>query len=61
MQETIKSLLSEGGPISWVILLLCAVIIIVSVERYLYLLRCKIDTKYFLSGIITQLRRGGVK
>ena len=50
------ALMTEAGPVAIPIGLCALAVIVIAVERYLFLHRCAIDTKDFLRGIINQLR-----
>jgi len=54
----LPSLLSSGGPMSWVLLIVGAVALTVFIERLLTYHRARINTAEFLSGVRTVLKRG---
>jgi biopolymer transport protein ExbB len=53
-------LLTNGGPVMWLILLTGAVGIVVFIERYLHCHRAQINSTEFLSGVRTVLKRENV-
>ena len=53
-------LISNGGPILWVILLTSAVGVAVFVERFLHCHRAQINSTEFLHGVRTVLKRNNV-
>ncbi len=53
-------LISNGGPILWVILLTSAVGVAVFVERFLHCHRAQINSTEFLNGVRTVLKRNNV-
>jgi len=57
---TLPVLLSNGGPVLWVILLTSAVAIVVFVERFLHCHRAQINSPDFLNGVRTVLKRNNV-
>jgi len=57
---TLPVLLSSGGLMLWLILLLSAVAAVVFVERFLHLHREQINSVEFLSGVRTVLKRNNV-
>jgi len=57
---TLPVLLSNGGPVLWVILLTSAVAIVVFVERFLHCHRAQINSTEFLNGVRTVLKRNNV-
>src|SRR5580692_5238599 len=56
----LPSLLSEGGPMLWVILLASAAAITVFIERALHCHRAQINSTEFLNGVRTVLKRDNV-
>jgi biopolymer transport protein ExbB len=56
----IPTLLGNGGPMMWLLLVLCGVAIAVFIERALYCHRAKINATEFLSGVRTVLKRDNV-
>jgi len=57
---TLPVLLSNGGPVLWLILLASAVAIVVFVERFLHCHRAQINSMEFLNGVRTVLKRNNV-
>jgi biopolymer transport protein ExbB len=57
---TLPVLLSNGGPVLWLILLASAVAIVVCVERFLHCHRAQINSMEFLNGVRTVLKRNNV-
>lgn len=53
-------LLSHGGPVLWLLLVISAVAIVVFVERFLHCHRAQINSTEFLNGVRTVLRRNNV-
>src|SRR5215467_11068825 len=53
-------LLSNGGPVLYVILLTSAVAVVVFIERFLHCHRAQINSTEFLNGVRTVLRRNNV-
>lgn len=53
-------LLSNGGPMLWVILITSAVALVVFVERVLHYHRARINSTEFLNGVRNVLKRGNV-
>src|SRR5438045_9068047 len=53
-------LLSKGGPMAWLLLMMSAVVIVVFVERLLHYHRAQINSAEFLSGVRTVLKRENV-
>src|SRR5512140_2262130 len=53
-------LLSNGGPVLWLILLSSAVAVAVFVERFLHCHRAQINSLEFLNGVRTVLKRDNV-
>src|SRR6266705_2795100 len=56
----LPALLSEGGPMLWVLLLASAVAVIVFIERFLHCHRAQINSVEFLNGVRTVLKRDNV-
>src|SRR5208282_3195189 len=54
------TLLANGGPVIWLILLAAAVAIVVFIERALYCHRSQINSTEFLNGVRTVLKRDNV-
>ena len=53
-------LLSQGGPMIWVILLASAVAVVVFIERVLHYHRAQINSVEFLNGVRNVLKRDNV-
>jgi biopolymer transport protein ExbB len=53
-------LLSKGGPMIWLLLLVSAVGVVVFIERLLYYHRAQINATEFLNGVRNVLRRDNV-
>src|SRR6195256_2548028 len=53
-------LLSNGGPMLWVILLTSAVALVVFVERVLHYHRAQINSTEFLNGVRNVLKRDNI-
>ncbi len=53
-------MLSHGGPVLWLILLVSAVAIAVFMERFLHCHRAQINSTEFLNGVRTVLKRNNV-
>src|SRR5204863_10084444 len=53
-------LLSNGGPVLWLILISSAIAIAVFTERYLHCHRSQINSSEFLNGVRTVLKRDNV-
>lgn len=56
----IPVLLSNGGPMTWLLLLMSAVVVVVFIERLLHYHRAQINSVEFLSGIRNVLKRDSV-
>ena len=56
----LPKLLSAGGPVVWLLLLLSAVAIAVFIERVLHFHRAQINSAEFLAGVRTVLKRDNV-
>jgi len=57
---TLPVLLSSGGPVLWLLLLVSAVGVAVFIERFLHCHRAQINSTEFLNGVRTVLRRNNV-
>jgi len=53
-------LLSNGGPVLWLLLLISAVAVAVFIERFLHCHRAQINSTEFLNGVRTVLKRNNV-
>ena len=53
-------LISHGGPVLWLILLIGAIALAVFIERFLHCHRAQINSLEFLNGVKTVLRRDNV-
>ncbi len=53
-------LVSHGGPVLWLILIVSAVAVVVFIERFLHCHRAQINSTEFLNGVRTVLRRDNV-
>src|SRR6266542_1235274 len=53
-------LLSNGGPMAWLLLFMCAVVIVVFIERLLHYHRAQINSTEFLNGVRNVLKRDNV-
>ena len=56
----LPTLLANGGPVIWLILIAAAVAAVVFVERALYCHRSQINSAEFLNGVRTVIKRGNV-
>ena len=54
------TLLANGGPVIWLILLAAAAAAVVFVERVLFCHRAQINSAEFLNGVRTVIKRGNV-
>ena len=54
------TLLANGGPVMWLIILAAATAAVVFIERSLYCHRSQINSAEFLNGIRTVIKRGNV-
>ncbi len=54
------TLLANGGPVMWLILIAAATAAVVFIERALYCHRSQINSAEFLNGVRTVLKRGNV-
>jgi len=57
---TLPVLLSSGGPVLWLLLLISAVAVAVFIERFLHCHRAQINSTEFLNGVRTVLKRNNV-
>jgi biopolymer transport protein ExbB len=57
---TLPVLLSHGGPVLWLLLVISAVGVAVFIERFLYCHRAQINSTEFLNGVRTVLKRNNV-
>jgi len=55
-----STLLANGGPVIWLILLAAATAAVVFIERALYCHRSQINSAEFLNGVRTVIKRGNV-
>jgi biopolymer transport protein ExbB len=58
--RTLPELLSNGGLVLWLILVVSAVAVAVFLERFLYCHRAQINSTEFLNGVRTVLKRNNV-
>ncbi len=56
----LPTLLANGGPVIWLILIAAAAAAIVFVERALYCHRSQINSAEFMNGVRTVIKRGNV-
>ena len=56
----LPTLLANGGPVIWLILIAAAAAAIVFVERVLYCHRSQINSAEFMNGVRTVIKRGNV-
>lgn len=56
----LPTLLANGGPVMWLLVLISGVAIVVFVERVLHCHRAQINSTEFLNGVRTVLRRDNV-
>ena len=54
------TLLANGGPVMWLILIAAATAAVVFVERALYCHRSQINSAEFLNGVRTVIKRGNI-
>ena len=54
------TLLANGGPVVWLLILISGVAIVVFTERLLHCHRSQINSNEFLNGVRTVLRRDNV-
>jgi biopolymer transport protein ExbB len=59
-QPTLPTLLANGGPVMWLILIAAATAAVVFLERALFCHRQQINSTEFLNGVRTVLKRGNV-
>ena len=57
---TLPVLLSNGGPVLWLLLIISAVAVAVFIERFLHCHRAQINSTEFLNGVRTVLKRNNV-
>jgi len=57
---TLPEMLSKGGPVLWLLLVISAVAVAVFVERFLHCHRAQINSTEFLNGVRTVLKRNNV-
>ena len=57
---TLPVMLSHGGPVLWLLLLISAVAVAVFIERFLHCHRAQINSTEFLNGVRTVLKRNNV-
>ncbi len=57
---TLPVMLSRGGPVLWLLLLLSAVAVVIFIERFLHCHRAQINSAEFLNGVRTVLKRNNV-
>ncbi len=57
---TLPVLLSHGGPVLWLLLIISAVAVAVFIERFLHCHRAQINSTEFLNGVRTVLKRNNV-
>src|SRR6266540_28902 len=53
-------LLSNGGPMAWLLLFMSAVVIVVFIERLLHYHRAQINSTEFLNGVRNVLKRDNI-
>jgi biopolymer transport protein ExbB len=56
----LPTLLTDGGPVIWLILIAAAVALVVFIERVLYCHRSQINSGEFLNGVRNVLKRDNV-
>src|SRR5881394_3508429 len=56
----VSDLLTHGGTVLWLILLISAVAVVVFIERFLHFHRAQINSTEFLNGVRTVLKRDNV-
>jgi len=54
------TLLANGGPVVWLLIVISGVAIVVFIERFLHCHRAQINSAEFLNGVRTVLRRDNV-
>jgi biopolymer transport protein ExbB len=57
---TLPEMMSKGGPVLWLLLLISAVAVAVFIERFLHCHRAQINSTEFLNGVRTVLKRNNV-
>jgi biopolymer transport protein ExbB len=57
---TLPVMLSKGGPVLWLLLVISAVAVAVFIERFLHCHRAQINSTEFLNGVRTVLKRNNV-
>ena len=57
---SLPEMLSKGGPVLWLLLLVSAVGVAVFIERFLHCHRAQINSTEFLNGVRTVLKRNNV-
>jgi biopolymer transport protein ExbB len=57
---SLPEMLSNGGPVLWLLLLVSAVAIVIFIERFLHYHRAQINSTEFLNGVRTVLKRDNV-
>ena len=57
---TLPVLLSNGGPVLWLLLIISAMAVVVFIERFLHCHRAQINSMEFLNGVRTVLKRNNV-
>lgn len=57
---TLPVMLSHGGPVLWLLLLISAVAVVIFIERFLHCHRAQINSAEFLNGVRTVLKRNNV-
>jgi len=57
---TLPEMMSKGGPVLWLLLLVSAVGVAVFIERFLHCHRAQINSTEFLNGVRTVLKRNNV-
>ena len=57
---SLPEMLSNGGPVLWLLLLVSAVAIVIFIERFLHFHRAQINSTEFLNGVRTVLKRDNV-
>jgi biopolymer transport protein ExbB len=57
---TLPVMLSYGGPVLWLLLVISAVAVAVFIERFLHCHRAQINSMEFLNGVRTVLKRNNI-
>src|ERR1700690_1994183 len=57
---TLPEMLSKGGPVLWLLLVISAVAVSVFIERFLHCHRAQINSTEFLNGVRTVLKRNNI-